>query len=309
MSLSIILDIVIGLTFVYLILSLLVSEIQEILSSLLQWRAEHLKQAIEVLLSGNDKTYFADAEKFANELYKHPLIQDLNQTAKGRLTSALRGIIRWLGQAYRLISQTRNTFGEKRSGPSYIPSDKFAAALLTGLNVEHLGQLLARIRLAQLGDGYIMEPIHQILADLKASLANESLLDIEVKQLEQGVVQVMEDFQAGQVPAQKTLERLLEQMDLFIATAEAALSEDNPLRDTFFRRLTYLKQSLNLELPVLTSRLEPTITETISLLDRKSGAYREVVSRLRQDDQLYDEVIRQFDDRNLPPRVRASYRP
>ncbi|MCC5670253.1 hypothetical protein LC653_42320 [Nostoc sp. CHAB 5784] len=51
MSLPFLLNLVIGLIFIYLILSLVASEIQEILATLLQWRAAHLRKSIEILLT------------------------------------------------------------------------------------------------------------------------------------------------------------------------------------------------------------------------------------------------------------------
>jgi hypothetical protein len=53
MNLPFVVDVAIGLVLIYLILSLLSSEIQEILSTILQWRAAHLKKAIEILLLGD----------------------------------------------------------------------------------------------------------------------------------------------------------------------------------------------------------------------------------------------------------------
>ena len=63
MNLPVILDIVIGLIFIYLSFSLLASEIQAILTTILQWRATHLKKSIEELISGqtyvnNNNLYF-----------------------------------------------------------------------------------------------------------------------------------------------------------------------------------------------------------------------------------------------------------
>jgi hypothetical protein len=55
MNLPSILNVAIGLIFIYLILSLLSSEIQEILATLLQWRAKHLQQSIELLVYGGNK--------------------------------------------------------------------------------------------------------------------------------------------------------------------------------------------------------------------------------------------------------------
>ena len=55
MNLPTILNVAIGLIFIYLTLSLLSSEIQEILATLLQWRAKHLQQSIELLVYGGNK--------------------------------------------------------------------------------------------------------------------------------------------------------------------------------------------------------------------------------------------------------------
>ena len=44
MNLPIILDVALGLVFIFFVLSLLASELQEIISTLLQWRAEHLEK-------------------------------------------------------------------------------------------------------------------------------------------------------------------------------------------------------------------------------------------------------------------------
>ena len=83
MSIPFILEVVLGLVFIYFALSLLASEVQEIIGTLLQWRAEHLKRSIEVLIAGNDQTSKAAAEAFADRLYDTPLVRSLNQEATG----------------------------------------------------------------------------------------------------------------------------------------------------------------------------------------------------------------------------------
>ena len=84
MSLAFILDITIGLIFIYLIFSLLASEIQEMISTVLQWRAVHLKKSIEILVAGDAEDSDDDRIiNFVNELYNHPLIKAINQESKG----------------------------------------------------------------------------------------------------------------------------------------------------------------------------------------------------------------------------------
>jgi hypothetical protein len=85
---SVILEVVIGLSFTFIVLSLVASGANELVAAALRLRAGTLKQGIVHLLGSP-----SDAE----DLYRHPLVQSL-----------YRG----------------------RKGPSYLPSEKFAVALL-----------------------------------------------------------------------------------------------------------------------------------------------------------------------------------
>ncbi|NJL85485.1 MAG: hypothetical protein HC886_05165 [Leptolyngbyaceae cyanobacterium SM1_1_3] len=184
MSLPLILDLALGLVFTYLILSLLASEIQEIVSTVLQWRAEHLKYSIEQLLAGDSAESRVAAQELANELYNSPVIRSLNHEARGRLAHLLRRFLHFVGQLYRIVTRTRNVFGNQTSGPSYIPSEAFAATLLENLHLIDLQRLLTKSRLGHLIEDRIRLPVNQILNDLRISTANEYLLGPEIKQLE-----------------------------------------------------------------------------------------------------------------------------
>ena len=78
LGLPVIVDITISLILIYFALSLLSSEIQELLTTLLQWRAVHLKQSIEGLLVGNDPEKSQEARELANKIYANPLLRSLN---------------------------------------------------------------------------------------------------------------------------------------------------------------------------------------------------------------------------------------
>ncbi|MBP0004177.1 MAG: hypothetical protein J7642_10750 [Cyanobacteria bacterium SBC] len=102
-----ILNVAIGLVFVYLTLSLVVSAIQEAISALLEWRAIHLKGSIEKLLI--DRTLVAS-------LYEHPLFASLNQQGDT--------LLNWFKQKW---------LDRGSAGPSYVPSTVFATVLLAVL--------------------------------------------------------------------------------------------------------------------------------------------------------------------------------
>ncbi|WP_416666904.1 hypothetical protein [Egbenema bharatensis] len=124
MSLPLVVEIALGLVFIYLILSLLTSEIQELVATVLQWRAEHLRKSIENLLEGDLRSELT-APKFVSELYNNPLIQSLNQEARGSLAQFFRSISRGIVFLFRQLTRSRNVFDQQTSGPSYIPSDTF----------------------------------------------------------------------------------------------------------------------------------------------------------------------------------------
>jgi hypothetical protein len=201
MNIPTILNVAIGLIFIYLTLSLLSSEIQEIIATLLQWRAKHLQQSIELLIYGGNKvqsklvkteeatdtrsveagslipatnspiseessttsalppygtseaatpistgsdvlsppnaSQISSNETLQNDvkktqelvkaLYEHPLIKSLNQEAKS-LTEESKPD----QEAKNIIVNIKRQLNPYRiSGPSYIPSETFATALVT----------------------------------------------------------------------------------------------------------------------------------------------------------------------------------
>ena len=95
------LDVVFGLIFVYLVLSLICSALQETLSSVFAWRADFLHEGIANLLNDQNMT------GLAREVYDHSLIQSVTRTKRRRFFRK-----------------------EAPRYPSYLPKDMFSLALL-----------------------------------------------------------------------------------------------------------------------------------------------------------------------------------
>ena len=107
---SVILEVAIGLIFLYMMLALIATTFQELIASVLRLRAKHLYDALAGMLKGEIQLGPTGSPKRIIEaLYEHPLIRNLCKTAPrfedGKLVS--RGAL-----------------------PSYIPSQTFALALL-----------------------------------------------------------------------------------------------------------------------------------------------------------------------------------
>jgi hypothetical protein len=100
------LEVVIGLTFVYFVLSLICSAVTESIASRRGWRAAKLEDGVKNLLSGSS-AISPEGTALAKDVYDHPLIQALIAPVTGKQAAA-----------------------GKKPWPSYIPSRTFVTALL-----------------------------------------------------------------------------------------------------------------------------------------------------------------------------------
>jgi hypothetical protein len=180
MNLPVILDIVIGLIFIYLSFSLLASEIQAILTTILQWRATHLKKSIEELISG--QTYVDNnnlesdvqikkVQQLANSLYQNQLIKDLNYSGgRGELERTFRKITKSIGNLISSITRIKQVFHGETTGPSQIPSNTFAASLIDTLKLQDLIKTISDYKL----EDFISKQLIKIKIFLKEMNLEES---------------------------------------------------------------------------------------------------------------------------------------
>jgi hypothetical protein len=103
---SAVIDVTIGLAFIFLLVSLLVTAGTEMVSGYLRWRSTHLWEGLGQLMQ---------SAELRQELYDHPLIRGLARVGIGK-----------------------PEWDNGRNGPSYIPSRTFALALLDILKRPHL---------------------------------------------------------------------------------------------------------------------------------------------------------------------------
>ena len=309
MTIPLVLEVAIGFVFIYLTLSLLASEIQEILGALLQWRAEHLKRSIEVLLAGNDAESKAAAQAFADRLYDRPLIRSLNQEAAGPIGRFFRLINQAVGVVYRTVTRSRNVFGRQTSGPSYIPAESFSQALLESLQIEDLRKVLLESRLLRFIEEKLLLPLNHMVNDLRASTANEFLLSGEFKDLEQSIGQLVRDFQEKRTTLAEALDRLLARLDEFAVKAQEVLPDNHHLTETFMRRLRYLKTgfaSTTLDKSALLKTIQPTLSELIAVLDDKSKTYRELKALVAKESKIAKTILEDIEAQPLPNSLRSS---
>lgn len=367
MSLPIVLEIAIGLIFIYLTLSLVASEIQEILSALFQWRAEHLKRSIEQLLAGdvssssdrfiestdkstdkstnrNDLTSAGKAshhrqlsareqfrenrraaKQLADKLYASPLIEDLNYEATGGISGVLRSILHTIGKVYRVVTFSRNVFGEKTSGPSYIPSETFATSLIERLRLEDFQRLLIRSRFDEFLRKEVRLPLHNTVNELRARLANEELMAAELLYFDQSIDQIMAELSARRLTLESAIAQVISQLRAFEKMAADQpwdlLNADESAVRSFLNRLQYLRTGISAQVDshasqsegangtqsgALTARLRPSLSDLTALLDPNSPTYAELVALAQREGAAVQSLLQRLQTEVIPPKLRAS---
>jgi hypothetical protein len=273
MTLPLFLDLAISLIFIYLILSLLTSEIQELLTTLMQWRAVHLKRSIEILLTGRiQDTSFN--RYFANALYQNPVIRSLNYEAKGFIDDLFRKVGQVFISILQAISRSNNVFGAEKTGPSYIPPQQFAIALLDKLQLDELTQKYSELILREFNETRL-ELLDDLLLALRSSVGDDSLLKYESNQLKQSLNEITADFIQQRSTIANSFRQSVQQFIQFIDNTAAILSDHHHCKEIIKSRLPFLRQA------ILNHRFEPTIQEIISLLtdsDNYSKLHPELLS-------------------------------
>src|SRR5687768_7043812 len=146
------LDVAIGIVFLYLLLALMVTTLQELVASIFALRAKHLYGAIEGMLKGQLTADAAQAS-LVERLYQHPLLKNL----VNRELKSVRGKLPVFGQGL----------------PSYIPSKTFALVLLDVLQGEAASKVTgadkvlagAKDLIGNLKDGELKKTLRLLLDD------------------------------------------------------------------------------------------------------------------------------------------------
>jgi hypothetical protein len=178
------LEVAVGLIFLFLILSLLLTAAREVLEGLLQTRAIHLERGIRELLSDRDGT------ELAKKIYEHPLVSSLYRGTYNE--TKLKNYIfnfKFLGKD----DWQRQPF--RSNLPAYVPTRNFALALLdlAGRGDPQKGAA----DLTELNVELIRSSLSHEIADLKVKRAILIAIDDAKGDLNQAIANLENWFDSG----------------------------------------------------------------------------------------------------------------
>jgi hypothetical protein len=322
MNLPFIFDVALGLLFSYLILSLLASEIQELIATLLQWRAEHLRKSIEIMLAGDvDNSENSKVIELANSIYDNPLIKSINQEAKGLFSTLPRQATWAIASFYRSFKQTlpirgarQTAFGNKnkRSAPSYIPSDIFATTLIDTLEIPLWVQKLTEARLDKFKNTRLNE-VQTILFQLQDQAnTDENFAHFysnaynEYAELQADFEQITLNFQEKKADINTSMNRMAECLDKYIDGFQADMPS-HELTTKSVRRLKFLRKDIfdDVERAISIGGLRPNINEVVDSLNVGSAVYKEIEATITDKESETYKKFHSLGER-LPQSVRDN---
>ncbi|MEI6444894.1 MAG: hypothetical protein WCO29_17620 [Nostocales cyanobacterium ELA583] len=302
MNLPFVLDVALGLIFIYLILSLLASEIQELLTTVLQWRAEHLRRSIEILLAGDaQNSENKEVIQLVNKIYGNPLIQSINQEAKGLLATFPRKITWAIGSLLRLNKET--VFGDqKRSAPSYIGGENFANTFMDTLQLPTMVKKLTEIRLEQFKQERLKD-IRQILIQLQVYINNQELssefatnIATDYKQLELEYNRIIDEFNKDKYDIYMAMNRMRDSLDKYIENFQAHIDNYEDILGKPLRELKFLRKDIfeDVEKAIVLGGLKPNINEIVKSIRKGSDIHGEVIAVIQNQDSETHKKIKEL---------------
>ena len=283
MNLPTIFNIAIGLIFIYLVLSLLASQIQEVIATILEWRAEQLTRAIENLVLGDTDIESPNTKKtyeLVDKLFRNPLIRNLNQTSKSWGT---RKII------------TQNKENRKTINPTYIPAETFSSTILSELDIPKAARVLTWLNAKRLIHYEIYNKIDKLLESVKTTQTEtdntnqaesgkitqqqKNVIETHYEELKKCLNDVLDDYKMERYGLSSTLIRLRTQIGTFKREVEECFpveESSQPKDNDFSQASKSLKNPIDKIIDFifttdkndsdLVTRLRPSLTTILDLL-------------------------------------------
>lgn len=315
MRLPFILDVALGLIFIYLIFSLLASEIQELIATVLQWRAVHLRRSIEIFLSGNlDDQEKPEVIELVSKIYSNPLIKSINQEAKGFLATLPRKftwmmgkITRNMGKSINKSSRRQRIFPQSTSGPSYISADIFSTSLIQEFQLPKIIHSLTEVRLDNFKNRRLQEVeiiLTRSLRQIKTNeLSNQITQDIkdDFENLKIEYTKIVVDFKKSKFDVDTSVNRMKDSLDKYISNFQANIEDEHEvLTETCYRLQSFHKQIFSsIEEAIIIAGLKPNLSEIVQLMNTSNAVYDEVETTIQSQDNETHTAIKELID-NLP---------
>jgi hypothetical protein len=176
MTVSLVLDVIVGMVFTYFLLSAIASGIQEVIAGWLAWRGTYLSKAIDVIIDNDPATTWSWGEDFWRAHFTSQAATTAAERLKAAIAARPPSTPTPPGQAELLRVLSVHTHPLIRATPSnlpsYIPSRNFALALLETLRDGSQSALVTQVEttISKLPDGDLKQTLSLFLQNAGGDL-------------------------------------------------------------------------------------------------------------------------------------------
>lgn len=295
MSLPFILDVAISLVFIYLIISLLASEIQEVITTLLQWRAAHLKKAIEVLLSGSETSQenLFKSKRVLQEIYDNPLLKNISQESRG----GIEAIVRKIARTIVTVGRNRERLTLKGDEPSYIPAETFATTLLERLQLSQFAHRLTALNLQILANTEIVSRIEGLISNREIAISDEARTHLRnrLSRLKFIFKDVVTAYADGKASLPTSIYRLKRALSGYLEEAKTITQDHSSKQGLIVQRLAALQEGIFYDddsteysnTDEVIRRLQPTLAQVLDIFVADIDSLFEKYSTLSPESEAF----------------------
>jgi hypothetical protein len=266
-----------------------------------------LRRSIEILLAGDAQTSEnPEIIQLVNKIYGNPLIQSINQEAKGLLATLPRKATWAIGSFFSLFRKSSSRFkketvfgDQKRSAPSYIGGENFANTFMDTLQLPILVEKLTEIRLEQF-KAERLDDVRQILIQLQVYINNQELssefaanIAADYRRLELEYNLIIDEFKKDKYDIYMAINRMGDSLAKYIESFTATIADHEYILDKPLRELKFLRQDIfeSAEKAIVIGGLKPNINEIVKSIKKGSDIHGEVIAAIQdKDSETYKKV-------------------
>jgi hypothetical protein len=209
-----------------------------------------------------------------------------------------------MGDFYHGVTGTKNVFGNKSTGPSYIPAECFSASLLDTLKISSLISSISKTRLERFKNLQLAQ-IKLIGDGLNLPESTKPIIEQEFGWLTAEFARVIEDYKNDIGSLNNSLDRMSEKLGFYINDSQVYIPETELGGREFQRQMAFVKARFDSEFEreALLGQLQPSLSNLLNTIRKSQETVAEIMEQ-KEDSPIYKQIQETWD--SMPESLKRS---
>jgi hypothetical protein len=209
-----------------------------------------------------------------------------------------------MGDFYHGVTGTKNVFGNKSTGPSYIPAECFSASLLDTLKISSWLSSISKTRLERFKNLQLAQ-IKMIGESLNLPDSTKPIIEQEFGWITAEFNRVIEDYKNDIGTLNNSLDRMSEKLGFYINDSQVYLPETELAGREFQRHMAFVKARFDSEFEreALLGQLQPSLSNLLNTIRKSQETVGEIMEQ-KEDSPIYKQIQETLD--TMPESLKRS---